>query len=193
MTARTGQKAARLTRRPVSSELAVVIVRPDDDQTIQQPERPYRPSRCGEIWGSDCKVPVGLPDWCHGDHPDQVSRRMVANSPTSPPVLLLILSRDQDWYVRWGVAGNPNCPAEALDRLSQDVYESVRQFVACNWSCLPATLERLSRDRSWIVRQSVAGHPKCPLPVLRNLLRDSEELVGCVARMNPALSQTRIS
>jgi hypothetical protein len=55
-----------------------------------------------------------------------------ALDPNTPPEILTILARDEDYCVRWRVAGNSNTPPEALTILARDEVGDVRWGVERN-------------------------------------------------------------
>ena len=61
-----------------------------------------------------------------------IIKRDLAYNPNTPKEILIILSKDEDWFVRCRVVQNPNTPKEILTRLSTDKDSSVRWRVACN-------------------------------------------------------------
>ena len=84
----------------------------------------------------------------------------LAWDPSTPPDILTVLSRHEDWTVRRDVAENPSTPPDVLATLAQDNYR-VQRAVSQNPSTPPATLLFMSKDVSWI-RKFVSRNPSTP-------------------------------
>ena len=66
-----------------------------------------------------------------GSLTDYMKWELAKNKRTSKQILI-ILSTDEGWLIRYRVACNPNTPKEALTKLSKDKKELVRYWVAEN-------------------------------------------------------------
>ena len=73
------------------------------------------------------------------------------NTKMCPAEVLVDLSRDSNWEIRYWVAQNPNTPAEVLTELSRDSNWGVRSSVARNPSTPVEALIELSKDSEWDV------------------------------------------
>ena len=68
----------------------------------------------------------------------------LAKDPNATVEILQGLSRDKDYYVRYGVAGHPNATIEILQGLAQDENSYVREKAMKNPNYKPKTLELTS-------------------------------------------------
>ena len=207
-----GEGTNQYVKRGLTTGLMLVM--PATDLRVQAALRGQLFCRCGEIWGTDCTVPISPPDWSHGDHPDRNSRVAATANPDCPAVILDLLGHDLDQEVYsnlvrnpscppitlerlyWSdraehteIVSNPACPTELLERFSQDQEGSVRRAAATAPRCPAAVLQRLGRDSEFYVREAVASHPSCPAATLEGLGEDRESWVvrQSVAR-NPSSS-----
>ncbi len=64
-----------------------------------------------------------------GSLSDDMKLKLAMNTNTSIEILK-ILSKDEDWYVRYWVTRNTNTPTEILEILSEDKNYNVRRGVA---------------------------------------------------------------
>jgi hypothetical protein len=112
-------------------------------------------------------------------------RCVVAQNPNTPPEILTILARDEVWSVRWRVALNPNTPPESLTILARDEDYDVRWGVADNPNTPPEILTLLARDKNVSVRRCVAYNPNTPPEILTILAQDGDSYVRADAQQNP--------
>jgi hypothetical protein len=144
---------------------------------------------CGQIWGSQCRVWIGPPDWAHTGHPSYNMMMRAATRWKTPPEILGSIASGR-LNVRRELAANPNTPPAVIERLSQSSDGVTRHNVACNYTCSPDVLERLSQDDNFEVRGIVAHHPHCSPAVLERLLRDPMPSVQKAASSNPNLPRS---
>lgn len=88
-------------------------------------------------------VPLAVWMQIHSKAPDL--RAFIAYNRTSPPEMLAILARDENWLVRHAVAERQDAPTSALRELADDVDERVRVLVAGHPSTQRDVLQYLSR------------------------------------------------
>jgi hypothetical protein len=112
-------------------------------------------------------------------------RKDLARNPNTPPEVLTILARDEDYWVRCGVARSPNTPPETLTILARDKDWGVRCGVAWNPNTPPEILTFLARDEDWNVRCRVAENPNTPPEILTVLAQDEDWCVRTSAQRNP--------
>lgn len=96
--------------------------------TVKSPGR----ARCGELWGSKCRVWVEPPDYGHNIHSVTATRELTARNPYTPIWLLERLAIDIDPWVRQAVARNLRTPIRIIKMLATDHNCMVRGGVGEN-------------------------------------------------------------
>ena len=96
-------------------------------------------------------------------------RKDLANNPNTPPEILTILARDEDWDVRCRVAQNPNTPPEILTLLARAENRYVRYGVANNPNTPPEILTLLARDEDSSVRCRVERNSNATREVIQTV------------------------
>ena len=91
-----------------------------------------------------------------------LSRRLVAQHPSTPARVLNSLSRDENWRVREDVARHPKTTRATLQRLGTESDRDVRRAVALNPSTSASLLTGLLDDADESVRVAASRHPRLP-------------------------------
>jgi len=151
------------------------------------------PVTCGQMWGGDCPVQVGPPDWEHGAHPAPIRYLHVADDITVPLKELDSMAGSDSAEIRAQAACNRRTPLSTLIRLAQDPEPTVRQQAARNRNTPPAALELLSQDPETAVRIGVAGNLHTMPAVLERLLQDPEDEVAQDAARNQNLPRATLA
>jgi len=123
---------------------------------------------------------------------DPTVRRVAAEDPACPPVLLWMLLGDSDRAVRRAASANPSTPSSALAHAaaveSTFALDTTRKTlvldaVATNPSTPPRALEALARHPHGMVRVAVARNPSTPPAVLEALAgaNDDPDVLAAVA------------
>ena len=91
---------------------------------------------------------------------------------TKNSVILTVLARDSDGYIRNGVAVNQNTPADTLTVLASDPFTDIRNCVAANPNTPADTLTVLASDPHDRIRDTVAANPNTLADTLTVLASD---------------------
>jgi hypothetical protein len=81
--AHNGTSSNQYVRRGATSPRTAL--NPASPGLVAQAAEPPARYRCGEVWAGRCKVPVGPPDYSHGQHPSPANRAWAALLPGCPP------------------------------------------------------------------------------------------------------------
>lgn len=92
--------------------------------------------------------------------------QQVASNPQAPPLLLSLLSQNENREIRAAVASNPSTPPGLLWILSVDDDEDVRAAVAENGNAPIPILESLADDAAIEVANAIAKNPGAPEYIL---------------------------
>lgn len=125
---------------------------------------------CGDVWHTDCLVPVSGPSWSHDDHPDTAAKLFAINMGVGEmyPQIARNLAGDQDFRVRAAIASVGPDDQKMMAQLATDPRWEVRASVARNDACGPDTLRRLVRDPHLGVVDSALGNELCPPDAIRH-------------------------
>ena len=113
-------------------------------------------------------------------------RKAVAENPSTPPALLVTLSKDYYSQVQLAALNNPSLPAETLGAFAEHWDNAIREIVASNPSTPTPRLRLLAMDRSVNVRQRVAANPNTSADTLSILARDVHAKVCIAAVQHPS-------
>jgi hypothetical protein len=94
---------------------------------------------------------------------DVETKRCIASSEVTPPDILTVLAKDEDFDVRYYVARNSSTPADVLTILAKDEDFMIRYYVAYNASVPSDVLIALAKDSDSRVRCYVACKNSTPL------------------------------
>ena len=100
-----------------------------------------------------------------------LSRRLVAQHPSTPPRILASLARDENWRVREDVARHPKATKAILQRLGLEADRDVRRAVASNRSASAELLRELIVDADDSVRIAASRHPRLPVHLRAEIQR----------------------
>jgi hypothetical protein len=117
------------------------------DLMAQADNRGQRQYQCGDIWGGKCQVPIGSPDWSHGNHPDIHAMINRASDPECLPEVLGWMSRTPHRALHFLVARNPACPSDVLLQMLDDPEPAVIHTAATNPSLSRESLANWQMER----------------------------------------------
>lgn len=132
--------------------------------TLASPPETNR-RRCGEVWGTKCRIWIGAPSWSHGEHPSTTAMLATTQSSSTSAEILTLLAGDESWNVRYWVAQNLSTPPEVLARLAGDEKQAVRLEVARHLDTPVEALFDLALDENRYVREAAHNNPNLPEPM----------------------------
>ena len=112
-------------------------------------------------------------------------RYYLAFNPATPIEVMIELAGDDDDQISWIASSNPALPPDTLIALAGHENVGTRLTVARNRSAPPKALAMLACDEEKHVRRGVASNPTTPPTVLETLARDTEEEVRAGVACNP--------
>ncbi len=116
-------------------------------------------------------LPAGVLKDLAGASP--LSRRLVAQHPSTPPRILSSLARDENWRVREDVARHPKATKAILRRLGTEADRDVRRAVATNPATTSQLLSELIVDSDDAVRIAASRHPRLPRQLRAEIQRSA--------------------
>jgi hypothetical protein len=114
--------------------------------------------------------------------PSYKKKMGLAQDRSTSAEILVKLSTDDDYYIRYDVAKNTSTPSTTLAQLAEDSVGLVRSAVAGNASTPADTLRQLAHDDSNWVREQVAQNDNTPRDVVEVLAEDGDIEVRRCAR-----------
>ena len=123
---------------------------------------------------------------CMAHSPDKSVRRLVSSHPLTDEKTISLLSKDEDWVVRFCALSHKNCTLDTFLSLSNDPILHIRCRVFSSPKASPELLEVGAKDPCPEVRICVVNHPLTRLETLARLERDKDWGVaqGAKARVN---------
>jgi hypothetical protein len=141
-----------------------------------------RQVRCGEVWGTKCKVAVAPPYYSHGNHGAYGNPLKAIRSPNCPPSVLELLVRmavgtepgpNVSWQAACRIAQHPNCTPEILGQLLIHPKRQVREVIMRD-PRVPLSGIQVALQAHRITHQHAAKHPAMDSQACTDMAYSSE-------------------